>query len=98
MIHMQSHYRDKFDIITSILDIANGNEVKQVKILVKANIPHNVFKEYLFLLRHNGLIEYMQPQRTYRTTTKGLHFLSIVNEMKTIASIDGISFLISSEN
>jgi predicted transcriptional regulator len=95
---MQSHYRDKFDIITSILDIANGDEVKQVKILVKANIPHNVFKEFLFLLHQNGLIEYTQSQRTYRTTTKGLHFLSIVNEMKTIANIDGMSFLISSED
>ena len=66
---MQNHYRDKFDIIASILDCANDNEVKQTEILAKANIPHCVFKEYLFFLYQNGLIEYTQLQRTYRTTT-----------------------------
>ena len=44
------YYRNRIDIITSILEIANGNEVKQVEILVKANITHTMFKEYLFHL------------------------------------------------
>ena len=35
-------YRNRIDIITSILKIANGNEVKQVEILVKANITHTM--------------------------------------------------------
>ena len=64
---------DKFDIIASILDIANGNEITQVDILTKAKVPHILFKKYLFLLHQYGLIEveYAQPQFriTYRITT-----------------------------
>jgi predicted transcriptional regulator len=78
---MQNHYTDKFDIIASVLGFANGNEIKQAQILTKANIPHKLFKEYLFLLHRYGLIEieYIQRQyqRTYRTTAKGIHFLGI---------------------
>jgi len=44
------HYRDKFDIIVSILDGANGNEVKQVEILgrTKILIAHlkNIYPSY----------------------------------------------------
>ena len=83
---MQCYYRDKIDIIVSILDIANGNEVKQAEILNKANIPYKLFKEYLFFLYQCGLIkiEYMRLQRTYKTTVKGIHFLSTCNKMKTL--------------
>ncbi len=58
------YYRNRVDIITSILDFANGNEVKQVEILTNANITHTMFKEYLFHLFHSGLIEYMRFQRS----------------------------------
>jgi predicted transcriptional regulator len=62
------------------------NELKQADNLTKANIPHNLFKKYLFLLHQYCLIEieYMQPQyqRTYRTTAKGIHFLGICNKMR----------------
>jgi len=78
------YYRNRIDIITSILKIANGNEVKQVEILVKANITHTMFKEYLFHLFQSGLIEYIRFQRTYRTTTKGILFLSICDKMKNL--------------
>jgi len=78
------YYRNRIDIITSILKIANGNEVKQVEILVKANITHTIFKEYLFHLFQSGLIEYIRFQRTYRTTTKGILFLSICDKMKNL--------------
>ena len=38
-------YRNRVNIIESILDIANGNEVRQIEILNKANITHAMFKE-----------------------------------------------------
>jgi predicted transcriptional regulator len=88
---MQNHYRDKFDIIALILDIANGNEARQADILIKANIPYTLFKEYLFSLYRYGLIEmeYIQRQckRTYRTTAKGIHFLGICNKMRAFCDI-----------
>lgn|GEM_PF-938211 len=76
------YHRDKFDIILSILDAANGNEVKQIEILDRARIPHSIFKNYLSFIQQHGLIEYIQPQRIYRTTTKGIHFLSMANKLK----------------
>ena len=83
---MQCCYRDRLDIIALILDIANGNEVKQADILIKANIPYTLFREYLLSLYQSDLIEikYMHLQRTYRTTTKGLRLLDVCNEMRAL--------------
>src|SRR5215467_2850584 len=79
---MQCHYRDRIDVIVSILDTANGNDVRQADILRKANIPGNLFKEYLLLLYPFNLIEirYMHNQRTFMTTVKGKHFLNICDK------------------
>ena len=70
----------------SILDVANNRKVRQVEILNKLKIPHGIFKEYLLFLYQHGLIEIeeIQRQKTYRTNTKGEHFLSICNEIKTL--------------
>jgi predicted transcriptional regulator len=81
---MQYYYRNRIDIIVAILDTANGNEVRQIEILSKANITHTVFKEYLFFILQYGLIEFVRHQRTYRTTAKGLDFLSIYSKMKAL--------------
>lgn len=78
------HYRNRIDIIESILDIANGNEVRQIEILNKANITHARFKEYLSIMLQYGLIEYVRHLETYKTRAKGLDFLSICNKMKTL--------------
>ena len=78
------YYRNRIDIIASILEVANGNEVKQVEILNKANITHTIFKECLFFVLQYGLMEYIRFQRTYRTTTKGILFLSICDKMKNL--------------
>jgi predicted transcriptional regulator len=83
---MQGHYRDKFDILASILEVANDNAVRQAEILNKVKIPHSLFKEYLLFLYQYGLIEIenIEHQKTYRSTKKGKRFLSICNKMKTI--------------
>jgi predicted transcriptional regulator len=83
---MQRCYRDKFDIIESILNITNGNGVPQVEILNKANIPFRLFKEYLFLLHECGLIQikHERLRRTYKTTKKGTYFLTICTNMNTV--------------
>ena len=84
---MQYCYRNRIDIIESILDIANGNEVRQIEILNKAKITHAIFKEYMSYLIQYGLIEYVPLQDTiYKTTAKGLDFLSMCNKMKALIS------------
>jgi predicted transcriptional regulator len=86
---MQCHYRDRIDVIVSILDIANGNEVRQADILRGANIPGSIFKKYLLLLYPCGLIEirYMHNQRIFITTVKGMHFLNIYDKMRAFLEI-----------
>jgi predicted transcriptional regulator len=70
---MQCHYRDRIDVLVSILDTANGNELRQADILRGANIPSNLFKEYLLLLYPCDLIDirHMHNQRIFMTTVKG---------------------------
>ena len=86
---MQCNYRDRIDVTISIMDIANGNEVRQEDILRRANIPCNLFKEYLFLLHQCGLIEirHMHTQRTFMTTAKGKYFLNICDKMMAFLEI-----------
>jgi predicted transcriptional regulator len=86
---MHYHYRDRTDVIISILRITTGNEVRQADILRRGNIPANLFKDYLLLLCLSGLIEirYMHNQRIFRTTEKGIHFLDICDKMRAICEI-----------
>lgn len=83
---MQHHYRDKFDILASILEVSNVNAVRQAEILDRAKIPHSIFKEYLLFLYQHGLIEIEETehQKTYRSTAKGICFLAICNNLKTM--------------
>ena len=43
---MQNRYRNKIEVITLVLNTANGNEVKQLEILSKVNMTHKLLKEY----------------------------------------------------
>jgi predicted transcriptional regulator len=52
---MQNCYRNRYDIFESILNTANGNEVKQLEILNKANLSHELFKKYMFPLLGSDL-------------------------------------------
>jgi predicted transcriptional regulator len=81
---MQYSYRNRVDIIESILDVANGNEVRQGEILHKAKITYAKFKECIDIMLQYDLIVYLQPKKTYKTTAKGLDFLSVCNRMKAL--------------
>jgi predicted transcriptional regulator len=84
MIYTQCQYRNRVDIIESILDVANGNEVKQGEILQRAKITHAIFKEYMSFLTQYGLIEDVLHRETFKTTAKGLDFLHMCNKMKAL--------------
>ena len=77
-------YRNRFDIIASILETAKANWVRHSDILRTASLSHIPFKQYLLLLHRNGLIEYSLRERTCKTTEKGLRFLNIFNKMKNM--------------
>jgi predicted transcriptional regulator len=77
-------YRDKIDIISQILEAANGGGASRTRIMYKALLSYAQMKAHLMLLTEKGLLRYNEDTRTFKTTEKGLRFL------KTYNQIDGI--------
>ena len=83
-------YRSRSEIVGLLLDAANGGGATKTKLMYKAYLSFNQLREYLTLLVENGLIEYEEGMRTYRTTEKGIRLLQIQNTMDEIAPIHNI--------
>jgi predicted transcriptional regulator len=84
-------YRSRSDIIGLLLNAANGGGATKTKLMYKAYLSFNQLREYMTFLVENGLIEYEEGMRTYRTTEKGMRLLQIHNTMDEIAPIIYIS-------
>ena len=78
---VRHHYRSKNDIIASILEVANGNRVRITQIQFKAYLSYTLLKEYLVLLLETDLLEYIEGERAFKTTPKGMQFLHTHNQM-----------------
>jgi predicted transcriptional regulator len=76
-------YRSRTEIVSSILDAANGGATK-IKIMYTAFLGYNQLKEYISFLIENNLLEYHDMTRTFRTTEKGLNLLKTHNEMEEL--------------
>ena len=72
--------RSRTEIVSSILDAANGGTTK-TKIMYTAFLSYNQLNEYLSLLTENNLIEYLDGTNKFKTTEKGLFFLKVNNEI-----------------
>jgi predicted transcriptional regulator len=83
-------YRSRSEIVGLLLDAANGGGATKTKLMYKAYLSFNQLREYLSLLVENGLIEYEEGLRTYRTTEKGIRLLQIQTTMDEIAPIHNI--------
>ena len=59
------NYRSSTEIISMILDAANGGATK-TKIMYKAMLSYNQLKEYFSVLIENNLIEYRDGNKTFR--------------------------------
>jgi predicted transcriptional regulator len=75
--------RSRTEMVAMILDAANGGETK-TKIMYKAFLSYNHLNEYLSILIENNLIEYLEGKNKFKTTEKGLHFLTMHNEIKKL--------------
>ena len=84
------NYRTSTEIISMILDAANGGATK-TKIMYKAMLSYNQLKEYLSVLIKNNLMEYRDGNKTFKTTEKGLNLLKIHNEMTELLPITATS-------
>ena len=74
-------YRSRTEIVSNILDAANGGRATKTKIMYKAFLSYNQLKECLTILIENNLLEYIDGTQTFKTTEKGLNFLKMHNEI-----------------
>ena len=74
-------YRDRVDIFSHILEVANGGVTTKTKIMYMANISHEQLKEFMMLLMESDLLCYESDTHTFKTTEKGLRFLDAYNKM-----------------
>ncbi len=78
----QLRHRSRAEIISSILQVTNGNRATITEIQSKSYLTsYSILKEYLTRLLQNDLIEYRESERTFKTTPKGMQALQVYNEM-----------------
>jgi predicted transcriptional regulator len=73
--------RTRIEIISQILETANGGVPSKIKIMAKANLSYAQLKGYLMTLSNKDLLSYDLDTRTFKTTEKGLRFLEIYNKL-----------------
>ncbi len=73
-------YRSRTDIVSQILEAANGGATK-TRIMYTAYLSYAQLKEYLSVLLENGLIEYEEGEQKYRTSEKGIKFMRVYQHM-----------------
>ncbi|HEX7033198.1 MAG TPA: winged helix-turn-helix domain-containing protein [Nitrososphaera sp.] len=80
--------RSRPDIMAIILESANGG-ITKTKLLTRANLTSGQLRQYLdILMEKELLIELADEDKrhiAYRTTEKGMHYLSIYSSLKNIA-------------
>ena len=81
MVRSVVAYRNRTDIATQILALANGGGVTKYQIGYRAFLNYGYLKEILTMLIENGLLSYDQTMSTFKTTAKGLTFLQAYNQM-----------------
>jgi predicted transcriptional regulator len=77
-------YRSRNDIISEILDTANGGGATKTKIMYQAFLSYAQLKEYLTALTESGLLSYDAYTRKFKTTEKGLRFLESYNQISDV--------------
>ena len=80
-------YRDRNEIIAQILESANGNRIRLTNIMYDVYLSHAMTREYLVLLIKQGLLEYLDGERTFKTTDKGMDFLRIHNRVQELSPL-----------
>jgi predicted transcriptional regulator len=81
---MVMKYRDKIEILAQILQSANGHRVRLTKIMYDTLLPHGMAKECLTLLIEKGLIKYLDGEKIFTTTEKGMNFLRVHNKLQEL--------------
>jgi predicted transcriptional regulator len=78
--------RNRIEIISQILEIANGGVNSKTKIMARANLSYLQLKNYLVILSEKDLLRYDFYTRSFKTTEKGLRFLTVYGQLDRIAN------------
>lgn len=81
-------YRSRIDIISQVLETANGGNATRKNIMYKGLLSYNQMKENLMLLTEYELLRYDKDTQMFRTTEKGLRFLQIYNQIDEMINED----------
>jgi predicted transcriptional regulator len=73
--------RSRTEIVAMILDAATKGGETKTKIMYFAFLSYTQVHEYLSILIENNLVEYLDGAKKFKTTTKGLFFLKMHNEL-----------------
>lgn len=73
-------YRDRMDIFSKILQVANGG-IAKTKIMYRVFLSYSQMKDYLMVLTQSDLVSYDLNTQTFKTTQKGLRFVEVYNQM-----------------
>jgi len=80
--------RSRPDIMAIILEAANGG-ITKTRLLTKANLTSGQLRQYMAVLLEKRLIMELADEDkrhvAYRTTEKGMKYLSIYSALKNIA-------------
>jgi predicted transcriptional regulator len=79
---MTLRYRSRTEIISQILEAANGHvDITKTRLMYKVFLSQTQVKEYAKVLTENELLRYDSVTRTFKTTQKGLKFLNLYNKI-----------------
>ena len=82
---MTFRYRSRTEIISQILDAANGHvDITKTRLMYKVFLSQSQLKEYLKVLIEHELLGYDFVTRTFKTTQKGLKFLHLYNKINEV--------------
>ena len=73
--------KDRSQSISSILELLNGRQLRQSNIAQKSGLTYKQVKKYVTLLTKCNLVNYNERELKYKTTTKGLHYLTLQYRM-----------------
>ncbi len=79
-------YRSRTEVVANILQAAIGGATK-TKIMYRAFLSFAQLKEYFLILEENGLLQYNKEQAKFMTTSKGIKFLRIYEQLDNLVNV-----------
>ena len=77
-------HRSRSEIICSALEVTNENKVRRTEIQYKIYLSYNLLTEYSLQLLQAELIEYIEGEREFKPTRKGMEVLQMYNRMEEL--------------